>query len=86
MGSKTSIFVTLFLTFMLARAWAFEENEKADKPTPKFIRKLFQKLFDMDNALKEKRDVKEPEVKPKGRCRNYENPIQKMNYGRKSQF
>lgn len=73
MGTKTSTFVALVLTFMLASALAFEENEKEDKPTPKFIRKLFQKLFEMDNALKEKREAKEPEVEHKGQCRNKEN-------------
>jgi hypothetical protein len=66
MGRKALIFTAIVLTFMLANAWASEENEKASKPMPKFIRRLFQKLFEKDGELKEKREANQLESKPKG--------------------
>ena len=67
MGTKTLILVALVFTFMLANTRGLERNEeKASKPMPKFIRKLFQKLFEKDGEFKEKREAKQPEKKAKG--------------------
>ena len=67
MGGKRLVLIALVLTLTLANARALQENEKARKPMPKFIRRLFQKLFEKDGgAFKEKRETKEPEKKTEG--------------------
>lgn len=64
---KASVFITLVVIFIFQNAFALEENEVARKPTPIFIRRLFQMLFEKDgDRLKEKREVKETESKLKG--------------------
>jgi hypothetical protein len=66
MGSNKILVIALVLTLAFANARAIVENEKASKPMPKFIRRLFQKLFEKDGELKVKREVKEPEKKHEG--------------------
>lgn len=54
MGPKALIVLTLISTFILVNTEALEE--KANKPMPRFIRRLFQKFLERDNRLiKERR-------------------------------
>ena len=65
MGIKSTSIVALVFIVIIANALAQEENEKASKPTPKFIRKLFQKLFETNGEFRQKREAEKPEHKGK---------------------
>lgn len=57
MMKKTQMFTAMILTFLAANTMGLEDM-KMREPMPRFIRKLFQKLFDKDDSLpKQKRET-----------------------------